>query len=304
MEIFVLLIVLLLIGYQFYAYIYFRSNAFLAIRDDISKYTNDCNALNEHIEELKYMQSHAAAMDYGRAELSDASRYNFKRSNWSKSVNTKHVHNCSASVCKKAGEQPFKYLCKYFNIKSNEATLSNYESMFNDFAAAEQGKRLLVQKKEDIMSSIQTGIPVLIWIFSRTKLEKNLGFEPIDFGRLYVPTYTFQYVSSGGNSSMKTSINLDAENLERFVQYLGDLVKFRKSVAGQRALMTQSLRKHIKERDDYTCQMCGLSSHDEANLLLEIDHIKPLAKGGITSEENLQTLCWRCNRSKGSKILD
>ena len=103
---------------------------------------------------------------------------------------------------------------------------------------------------------------------------------------------------------MKTSINLDAENLERFVQYLGDLVKFRKSVAGQRALMTQSLRKQIKERDDYTCQMCGLSSHDEANLLLEIDHIKPLAKGGITSEENLQTLCWRCNRSKGSKILD
>lgn len=103
---------------------------------------------------------------------------------------------------------------------------------------------------------------------------------------------------------MKTSINLDAENLERFVQYLGDLVKFRKSVAGQRALMTQSLRKHIKERDDYTYQMCGLSSHDEANLLLEIDHIKPLSKGGITSEENLQTLCWRCNRSKGSKVLD
>lgn len=304
MEVGVLLVVLLLIGYQIYAYSYFRSADFLAIRNDIKEYTNDCNALNEHIEELKYMQSHAAAMDYGKAELSDTSRYNFKRSNWSKSVNTKHVHNCSASVCKKAGEQPFKYLCKYFSIKSNESTLSNYESMFNDFAAAEQGKRLLVQKKEGIMSSIQKGIPVLIWAFSRPRLEKKLGFEPIDFGRLYIPTYTFQYVSSGGNSSMKTSINLDAENLERFVQYLGDLVKFRKSVAGQRALMTQSLRKRIKERDDYTCQMCGLSSHDEANLLLEIDHIKPLAKGGITSEENLQTLCWRCNRSKGSKILD
>lgn len=148
MEVGILLVVLLLVGYQIYAYRYFRSPEFLAIRKDISEYNNDCNALNEHIEELKYMQSHAAAMDYGKADLSDTSRYNFKRSNWSKSVNTKHVHNCSASICKKAGEQPFKYLCKYFNIKSNESTLSNYESMFNDFAAAEQGKRLLVQKKK------------------------------------------------------------------------------------------------------------------------------------------------------------
>jgi 5-methylcytosine-specific restriction endonuclease McrA len=101
---------------------------------------------------------------------------------------------------------------------------------------------------------------------------------------------------------MKTSVRLDVDNLERFVGYLSELVKFRKSVAGQRALMTQALRKFIKERDDYTCQECGISSYSERNLLLEIDHIIPLAKGGITSEDNLQTLCWKCNRSKGAKV--
>jgi len=66
--------------------------------------------------------------------------------------------------------------------------------------------------------------------------------------------------------------------------------------------MTKSLRDLIKERDNFQCQSCGVSAHDTQNLLLEIDHIKPLSKGGITSEENLQTLCWKCNRSKGSKV--
>lgn len=32
---------------------------------------------------------------------------------------------------------------------------------------------------------------------------------------------------------------------------------------------------------------------------LEIDHIKPIAKGGKSTPDNLQTLCRRCNRMKG-----
>lgn len=66
--------------------------------------------------------------------------------------------------------------------------------------------------------------------------------------------------------------------------------------------MTSKLRESIKLRDNYTYQTCGLSIDDEQNLLLEIDYIIPLSKGGITSEDNLQTLCWKCNRSKGSKV--
>lgn len=303
MEVLLIALVAIFIGYQIYAYTYFRSEKFLELKRDIKEYALDCNELNDHIEELKHAQSHASATDYGAGQLTDQSQYNFKRSNWSKTVQHKHVHNCTASVCKNASEQPFKYLCKYFGIKANESTFSGYESMLNDFAAAEQGKALLVKKKDEIMAGISKSIPVLIRTFSKERLERNLGFNPIDLGQLYFPIYTFQYVSAGGNSSMKVDIRLDLSNLERFVGYLSELVKFRKSVAGQRALMTQALRKWIKERDDYECQMCGLSAHEERNLLLEIDHIVPLSKGGITSEENLQTLCWRCNRSKGSKLL-
>ena len=110
------------------------------------------------------------------------------------------------------------------------------------------------------------------------------------------------YVSPGGNSTIESNITLDLDNLSDFIEYLSKVVKFKKSVAGQRALMTPKLREHIKERDNYTCQHCGLSIRDEPNLLLEIDHIIPLSKGGMTIENNLQTLCWKCNRKKGSKI--
>ncbi|WP_334290864.1 HNH endonuclease [Oribacterium sp. P6A1] len=71
----------------------------------------------------------------------------------------------------------------------------------------------------------------------------------------------------------------------------------------QRALMTNKLRQFIKKRDNYNCRFCGNSTHKEPNLLLEIDHIIPVAKGGLTEENNLQTLCWKCNRNKSDKIF-
>ena len=144
-------------------------------------------------------------------------------------------------------------------------------------------------------------MPFLIKTFSKKKFERKLGFQEIDLSNIYFPKFVFSYISSGGNSSMYTEITLDIENLNKFIIYLSEIIKFKKSIIGQRTLMTSKLREKIKKRDNYTCQICGNSIFKEKNLLLEIDHIKPLSKGGITSEENLQTLCWKCNRTKGTK---
>lgn len=233
----------------------------------------------------------------------DDSKHNFKRKEWNKNVKNNQIHNCSASVLKNANDQPFKYLCKYFDIKVNEESLSNFENVLNDFAAAEQGKLLLKEERDMILNNIKTSIPSLIYSYSKNRLIKELGFEEIDLSDLYFPIYTFQYVSAGGNSSSKCDIKLDVNNLDKFVDYLNSLIKFKNSIAGQRALMTSKLREKIKNRDNYTCKNCGISERDEKHLLLEIDHIIPLSKGGITSEDNLQTLCWKCNRSKGSRIV-
>lgn len=65
---------------------------------------------------------------------------------------------------------------------------------------------------------------------------------------------------------------MNKENLEKFIEYLASLIRFNKSVQGQRALMTSSLREEIKRRDNYTCQNWRISTYKEENLLLEIDH--------------------------------
>ena len=73
-------------------------------------------------------------------------------------------------------------------------------------------------------------------------------------------------------------------------------------------------KTEVFERDNYTCQICGISrdyldSFCEGlgdYLLLEADHIRSVSQGGSGRDiDNLQCLCWRCNRKKGgSKTND
>lgn len=58
------------------------------------------------------------------------------------------------------------------------------------------------------------------------------------------------------------------------------------------------LRTQILERDGFRCRRCG-SGPQHARLV--IDHIVPVARGGLTIAENLQVLCEPCNIGKGSR---
>lgn len=289
--------------YQGYAYLYFKGIKFNSNKILIEEHTKNCNELNEHLSDLNLTNLNFSSYDYGDGILNDQSNFRFRRQEWSKIDKGTQIHNCSSAVLKNANNQPFKYLCKYFDVKVNEETLSAIECSLNDVLAANQGRLLLEKERERILTEIENPFPFLILRFSKDRLIRNLGFDPIALNEIYYPEYTFRYVSPGGNSSYDFSIKLNIENLEKFIIYLGDIINFKKTVQGQRALMTQSLRERIKCRDNYTCKICGVSVMDEKNLLLEIDHIIPLSKGGVTSENNLQTLCWRCNRSKGAQIL-
>lgn len=300
---FYIVVICLFLAWQIYKYTYYKSETFFKLKTELNKYIADCNELNKHIEELKETYANVNKNSYGIAVLTDASRYNYKRSEQLKARKSKYIYDCSATVCKNAEMQPFKYLCKYFNIKPNEDSLESFENVLNNFSAAEEGKQLLNNELERIKESIKNAVPFLIRKLNMKNLMHKLGFKTVDFSTLYFPIYTFRYVSPGGNKSTYCNIKLDINNLNEFVEYLSNIVKFRKSAVGQRALMTSKLRGKIKQRDNYTCQNCSISTFDEANLLLEIDHIIPISKGGMSTEENLQTLCWRCNRTKGARLI-
>ena len=73
-------------------------------------------------------------------------------------------------------------------------------------------------------------------------------------------------------------------------------------IAAQRRLMTDSLRYDVMHRDGFQCVLCGASPSKDPNIVLHVDHIVPLAKGGKTEMSNLRTLCERCNLGKRDKI--
>ena len=82
---------------------------------------------------------------------------------------------------------------------------------------------------------------------------------------------------------------------EKIFQY----EKKRRSISEERKLMTSTLRYEILERDGFRCQICGRSAQD--GVILHIDHIKPVSKGGKTDPSNLRVLCAECNLGKGAR---
>lgn len=68
----------------------------------------------------------------------------------------------------------------------------------------------------------------------------------------------------------------------------------------KRKNISKTMRFEVFKRDGFTCQYCGRHAPD---VLLEIDHIKPVADGGDNSILNLITSCRDCNRGKGKRKL-
>lgn len=65
-------------------------------------------------------------------------------------------------------------------------------------------------------------------------------------------------------------------------------------------------RRELLDRDNWTCQSCGIKVHDEKSnnkTKAHIDHIIPISKGGHSEPSNLQVLCRTCNLSKSDKLI-
>jgi len=167
------------ISYAVYAYQYFRGQKFGVIKRRVSSYAKECNDLNNHLRGFASIESSVRTVDQGSAEITDKSEYKYKRNDWNKITESTLIRECSATVCKNAKNEPFKYLCKYFNIKTDEKYLESFEAMLNNFEAADQGKVFLAREKQRAIDGVIAEVPPLIRAFSSARLERELGFEPV-----------------------------------------------------------------------------------------------------------------------------
>lgn len=63
---------------------------------------------------------------------------------------------------------------------------------------------------------------------------------------------------------------------------------------------SKKIRFEVFKRDSFTCQYCGKVA---PNVILEVDHIDPVSKGGSDDILNLITSCYDCNRGKSDREL-
>lgn len=69
----------------------------------------------------------------------------------------------------------------------------------------------------------------------------------------------------------------------------------------KRKKLSNALRFEVFKRDSFTCQYCGRKAPE---IVLELEHIEPVSKGGSDELLNLITSCWQCNSGKGDRRLD
>ena len=80
-----------------------------------------------------------------------------------------------------------------------------------------------------------------------------------------------------------------------------NLLKLRLSRQDLRTIPLK-IRLRVLERDKFRCDFCGKIPATDIGAKLHIDHIVPFSKGGKTTLDNLQTLCYECNLGKGNAI--
>ena len=179
--------------------------------------------------------------------------------------------------------------------------IKNYELLFHNL---EINKKLyslyyndLVKLPREIPKEIckkHTRVPYFLINRNEKKLVKAAMLYPVTESKaVFRVNYTSQ---KGRNSYSKEYVCLISQLSADYYQHV--VTKNMKDF--QRSLMTDSLRYDVLKRDGFRCVLCGRTAND--GVVLHVDHIIPIARGGKTEPNNLRTLCEFCNLGKSAKF--
>ena len=280
---------------------YYESPDFLKIKGTCESLMSTQREFNEYITEKVQTVSQLFGTRVVRSETINDDEYNYIRP-YKKTI-TPFTAEVSATVFASAENSPLEYVIKNFypNKKMYPEQIQKLYRLVEELETLRDAKQIIENYKAEYQQYLGD-VPAFVLENDEAGFYSRLGFANIDESVLTVE-YKFAYTSGGGMAQRSFTVPMTEETIVALIKALESKLTAAAFAKEQRSLMTRKLRDFIKERDHFTCCNCHNSTHAEPNLLLEIDHIIPVAKGGCTVEENLQTLCWKCNRAKSDKIL-
>jgi HNH endonuclease/Homing endonuclease associated repeat len=133
----------------------------------------------------------------------------------------------------------------------------------------------------------------LVWIAKgRQPVYRDMSVPPSQYTG---STYSARF---GGRRKALAEF-VAASDQERYDLLIQDVaVEHKKIIKRTNRDPSLALRFLVLKRDSFCCVACGRSPATVAGLVLEIDHILAWTRGGETVADNLQTLCFDCNRGK------
>ena len=280
---------------------YYESSDFKKIKETCKVLMNTQREFNEYINEKVQSISKLFGTRVVRKETINNDEYNYIRP-YKKAI-TPFTAEVSATVFASAENKPLDYIIKYFYPNKSIYTeqIQKLYLLIEELETLRDAKQIIENYKKEYQQYLGD-VPEFIMENDEAGFYSKLGFANIDESVLTVE-YKFCYTSGGGMVQRSFTVPMTEDTIIELIKTLESKLTANTFIKEQRNLMTKKLRESIKNRDNFTCCICGNSSHVEPNLLLEIDHIIPISKGGHTVEENLQTLCWKCNRSKSDKLI-
>lgn len=281
---------------------YYKSSSFLKIKNTCEALMTSQKDFNEYIREKIQSISQLFGTRVVRNETVVDDEYNYIRP-YKKTI-TPFTAEVSSMVFASAENKPLDYVIKYFypNKALYSEQIQKLYQLVEELETLREAKQIIENYKKEYQKYL-SDVPDFVLKNDEDGFYSRLGFAVINESVLTVE-YKFSYTSSGGMVQKSFTVPMNEETIVELIKALESKLTMSAFVKEQRTLMTKKLREFIKERDNYTCCNCGNSIHKEPNLLLEIDHIVPVSKGGETKESNLQTLCWKCNRAKSDKVTD
>lgn len=280
---------------------YYESQDFLKIKETCEALMSSQKEFNEYIAEKVHSISQLFGTRVVRNETVHNDIYNYIRL-YKKTI-TPFTAEVSKAVFASAENNPLEYVVKYFypDKALYPKQIQGLSKLIEELETLKDAKRIIENYKAEYQQYLGD-VPDFVMKNDEAGFYSRLGFTNIDESVLTIE-YRFSYTSDGGMVQKSFPVPMTEETIAELIRVLSSKLTASAFAKEQRTLMTKKLREHILSRDNYTCCNCGNSIQKEPNLLLEIDHIIPVSKGGRTEEGNLQTLCWRCNRAKSNKIV-